>query len=201
MNTQLGGLLGAQHRCRLYSRTQELQRISEVLQRERASKCSLRGLIYVQHVLEHVRTDVQGLLDVVEALNQCGRQLRQLVRGNAQRLAVFVQKGGGLLRYLIVRSEQFSEPVGLLGQRSRDRGQVLVQLAQQTTAVMQRRDQSSQIFEAAVKVAAMVAERGNGLRQLDNGVPDICSLAAQVFSRGVDERPQRADPARLGGLQ
>ena len=47
----------------------------------------------------------------------------------------------------------------------------------------------------------MVAERRNGLRQLDDGVADVGALAAQVVGGGVDERTQRADAAGLGGLQ
>ena len=53
----------------------------------------------------------------------------------------------------------------------------------------------------AEEVGAVVAERRERLRQLDDGVADVGALAAQVVGGGVDERAQRADPAGLGRLQ
>ena len=76
------------------------------------------------------------------------------------------------------------------------RRQVLVELLEQVTAVVQRRHQDRQILERREDVSAVVAERRHRLGQFDDRVADVGALTAQVVGGGVDERTQRAHPAR-----
>src|ERR1700682_1863338 len=59
----------------------------------------------------------------------------------------------------------------------------------------QRRHQRRQVPEGGEDVVAVVAEHGQRLGQLDDGVADGGALPAQVIGSGVDERTQRAHAA------
>ena len=91
--------------------------------------------------------------------------------------------------------------VRAVGEQTGDACEVLVELAHQIGARLQRRDQDRDVLDRAEQVLAVVAERGEGLRQLDQRVADVGALSPQVVRRGADELAERADAAGLGRLQ
>src|SRR4029078_6602709 len=79
--------------------------------------------------------------------------------------------------------------------------QVLMEMTPRVDAVLKRRHQDRQVLDGREDVRAVITEGRKRLRQLDDGVANAGTLAAQIVGGGVDERTQRGDSAGLGRLQ
>src|SRR4051812_34518419 len=88
MHPEFCSLLGAQTGGGLYPPPKETKRGGEVVDRQRAGKRTVGGLVDVAEILKRRRGDMQVLLDVVEAFDQRRGDRRQFVRRGAERLAV-----------------------------------------------------------------------------------------------------------------
>ena len=98
--------------------------------------------------------------------------------------------------------DRSADLVGIVGHQRGHRGQVVVELTHQVRAVVQGRHQRRQVLECGEYVVAVVAERRNRLRQLDDRCrgcwrPCPRRLSAVVLMNA----PIGADAAGLGGLQ
>ena len=90
---------------------------------------------------------------------------------------------------------------GIVGQRRGHGREVLVELAQQVTAVMQSRCQCGQVLDGPEQVGGVVAQDRHRLRQILQRVANVRTLTTQVVGQRVDELPGGGNPTRLGGLQ
>ena len=144
---------------------------------------------------------MQELLDVVEAVVERLGDPGQFLRRGTQRVAIVGDETLHLVHGDVEVTHRGRDLVGIVGEQPGHRSQVLVELTHQVGAVLQRRHQGREVLDRREDVGALVAQCRERLRQFDDRVTDVGALSAQVVGGGVDHRPQRADPARLGRLQ
>ena len=144
---------------------------------------------------------MQELLDVVEAVVERLGDPGQFLRRGTQRVAIVGDETLHLVHGDVEVTHRGRDLVGIVGEQPGHRSQVLVELTHQVGAVLQRRHQCREVLDRREDVGALVAQRRERLRQFDDRIADVGALSAQVVGGGVDHRPQRADPARLGRLQ
>ena len=201
LHAKLRCLLAAEPGGGLNCPAQEGDRIGEVVQPEHPGDRAVGRLIDVGEVLQRVGHHVQGLLDVVEAVNERLRERRQPVRRGAQGLAVVSDESGHVLHGDIEVLHRVRNLVGIVGQQRRHRGEIGIELRHQIGAVMKGRNQSRQVLDGGKDVGAVIAEGGYRLGQLDDRVTDLGTLSAQIIGGGVDGGAQRADVTGMRRLQ
>ena len=125
----------------------------------------------------------------------------ELVERDAEALAVVGDEAAQVVHRAVEALCRVGHFVGRVGQHGGDVGQVGVERGEQIAARRQCGHQQLQVAHRAEDVGAVVAERRNRLRELDDRVARGIALAAQVVRGGVDELAHRARPAGRGGLQ
>ncbi len=121
---------------------------------------------------------MQELFDVVKAVVERLGHTGELLRGRPQRITVLRYEALHLAHRNVQIAYGPGDFIGIIGEQTGHRGQVLVELTHQVGAVLQRRHQGRQVLDGRENVGAVIAQCRERLRQLDHGRADIGALTA-----------------------
>src|SRR6201999_706049 len=109
---------------------------------------------------------------------------RQVVARQADGVAVVGDEALHVGDDIIHVTYRAADLVGVVGQQGGHRGEVLVELLEQITAIPQGRHQCRQVADCGEDVATVVPERRKCLGQFDSRISDLCALAPHVVGGG-----------------